>query len=100
MKKKAPVRFSLNSVKLEVIEHRKADKQNPDHVAAPLQGLLSKVHIQRGDAIRKNQPLFVIEAMKMETVVTAPADGQIEDVILAEGVMVNTNDLVLELSAS
>lgn len=86
------------SVKVEIMEHRKADKQDPDQVAAPLQGLLSKIHVQRGDTVRKNQPLFVIEAMKMETVVTAPVDGQIEDVILAEGVMVNTNDLVLELS--
>ena len=65
--------------------------------AAPLQGLLSKVLIKAGEQVKKAQPLFVIEAMKMETTISAPADGTIRELTLKEGTLVNTGDLVLEL---
>jgi pyruvate carboxylase len=52
----------------------KVDRNNPAHVAAPLQGLLSKVLVKTGEKVARNSPLFVIEAMKMETTITAPQD--------------------------
>ena len=59
--------------------------------------MLSKVLVNKSDKIKKNQPLFVIEAMKMETVITAPYDTNIKSIELQEGTLVNTNDLVLEI---
>ena len=85
------------SVKVERRENRKADAGNPAHVAAPLQGLLSKILVAPGEAVKKNQALFVVEAMKMETTVTAPADGVVKALELAGGTLVNTGDLVLEV---
>ncbi len=85
------------SVKVETRENRKADSGNPGHVAAPLQGLLSKVLVEKGEAVKKNQALFVVEAMKMETTVTAGADGVVKALELSAGTLVNTGDLVLEL---
>lgn len=85
------------SVKIAQPENRKAEKENTAHVAVPLQGLLSKVLVKKGDIVKKNQPLFVIEAMKMETTVSAPADARIEELILGPGTMVNTNDLAVVL---
>jgi pyruvate carboxylase len=83
------------SVKIEKHENRKADKMDSKQIAVPLQGLLSKVLVKKGDAVKKNQALFVIEAMKMETTVAASHDTVISDIILNAGTMVNTNDLVL-----
>jgi pyruvate carboxylase len=83
------------SVEVERREHRKADAANPEHIAVPLQGMLSKVLVKKGASVSKNQPLFVIEAMKMETNVAALTDGIVSDVILTEGTLVNTGDLVL-----
>jgi pyruvate carboxylase len=86
------------AVKVERVENRKAEKDNDQHVGAPLQGMLSKLMIKPGDAVRKAQPLFVIEAMKMETTISALADGKVKNVVLQDGALVNTGDLVLELA--
>jgi pyruvate carboxylase len=80
---------------VQKVEHRKAKSQ--DEVGSPLQGRLSKILVQDGDAVRKNQPLFVIEAMKMESTITAGREGLVRRVHLAEGVMVEQDDLVVEL---
>lgn len=85
------------SVKVELRENRKVDKSNEKQIGAPLQGMLSKVLVATGATVKKNQPLFVIEAMKMETVITAPQDATVKDIALQPGTLVNTHDLVMEL---
>ncbi|MBS1630855.1 MAG: pyruvate carboxylase [Bacteroidetes bacterium] len=85
------------SANVEQRENRKADKQDERQVAAPLQGLLSKLMVAEGDVVKKAQPLFVIEAMKMETTISASRDSKIQELILKEGSLVNTGDLVLSL---
>ncbi len=85
------------SVKIEQKENKKVDKANANQIGAPLQGMLSKVLVKKGDTVKKNQQLFVIEAMKMETIITAPHDGSIAHIELAAGTLVNTNDFVVEM---
>lgn len=86
-----------NSIKVEKVVHKKADKDNDKHVGAPLQGSLSSIEVKEGDKIKKNQPLFVIEAMKMGTTITANEDGTVKKIYLTEGTMVKSDDLVVEL---
>ncbi|HEY8387039.1 MAG TPA: pyruvate carboxylase, partial [Parasegetibacter sp.] len=76
------------------VENRKADKGNPAHIGAPLQGLLSKVLVKPGQKVTANTPLFIIEAMKMETTVTAIQNGEIAELILPEGTLVSADDLI------
>jgi pyruvate carboxylase len=56
---------------------------------------LSKVLVKAGAKVKRNQPLFIIEAMKMETTVTAPADGTVQRIALSDGTLVETDDLVV-----
>jgi pyruvate carboxylase len=86
------------SIKVETRENRKAEAGNAKHISSPLQGRLSKVLVKAGDAVKKNQPLFVIEAMKMESTVSAASDGEVGRVELADGTLVSTGDLVLEMA--
>ncbi len=86
------------SIKVETRENRKAEPANKKQVASPLQGRLSKILVKNGDAVKKNQPLFVIEAMKMESTVSALEEGIIARLELADGVLVGTGDLVLEMA--
>ncbi|ATL48584.1 pyruvate carboxylase [Chitinophaga caeni] len=84
------------SVASVVPVHKKAsDPEN--EVGAPLQGKMSKLMVKQGDAVSANTPLFIIEAMKMETTVTATRDGKVDKIYLAEGTMVQQDDLVLDL---
>lgn len=71
---------------------------NPDlEIGAPLQGKLSKLLVRAGDMVASNTPLFIIEAMKMETTVTATRNTKVKAVHLPEGTMVQQDDLVVEL---
>ncbi len=84
-------------IKVEHRENKKIDKGNDKQIGAPLQGMLSKLLVKKGDAVKKNQQLFIIEAMKMETIITATHDGSISHIELAGGTLVNTGDLVMEV---
>lgn len=86
------------SVKVEKMQNIKADADDPKQVGAPLQGLLSTVLVKKGQEVKRNQPLFIIEAMKMETTVTANGEGTVEKVQLEGGSLVSTDDLVLILN--
>jgi pyruvate carboxylase len=86
------------SVKVERRENKKTDKSNEKQIGAPLQGMLSKLLVAKNDKVKKNQQLFIIEAMKMETIITAPADGEIGNIELPGGTLVNTGDLVIEMT--
>ena len=83
-----------NNFKSNKVAHKKAvtDKE----IGAPLQGNLSAVHVKVGDVIKKNSPLFIIEAMKMESTITAPFEGKVKQIHLNGGVMVEQDDLVIE----
>lgn len=85
------------SIKVEKKENVKADSSNPKEIGSPLQGLLSNVLVKKGQEIKKNQPLFIIEAMKMETTVTATEEGIVERIQLTSGSLVNSDDLILVL---
>ena len=54
-------------------------------VAAPMQGTIVKVHVKAGDQVEVNQPLCVLEAMKMENEVRSPAAGQVVDLRIQAG---------------
>ncbi|VAV85764.1 Pyruvate carboxylase [hydrothermal vent metagenome] len=83
---------SLNITKEENI---KADANDANQIGAPLQGSLYKVLVKKGQQIKENDPLFVIEAMKMETTVVAFKSGKIKSITLKEGSMVMQDDLIV-----
>ncbi|WP_275316459.1 pyruvate carboxylase [Tenacibaculum bernardetii] len=92
------VQIKDESIKVNKIINAKADKSNSKEIGAPLQGMLSAILVKEGEKVVKNQPLFIIEAMKMETTITATEDTTIKQIVLKSGVMVNSEDLVIRLS--
>lgn len=86
------------SLKKEVPKHAKADKNNELHIGAPLQGMLSKVLVEKGQTVKKNEPLFIIEAMKMETIVTAKEDQTVSEILLGEKTPVMADDLIMRVN--
>jgi len=91
------VEIKDNALNIEVVENQKANHDNKKEIAAPLQGSLYKVLVKKGQKIKQNDPLFIIEAMKMETTVGAHENGVIKRIYLKAGTLVNQDDLVVEM---
>lgn len=83
------------NARTEVVVHRKASGSN--EIGAPLQGNLSKILVEEGDEVNLNTPLFIIEAMKMESTITSPIEGTVSKIYLTEKTLVEQDDLVLEV---
>jgi pyruvate carboxylase len=90
------VRVRDNSIASLIPTHQKATDP-ACQVGAPLQGRLSGIQVREGDQVKANAPLFVIEAMKMETTVSSPRAARVKKVHLSEGTMLQQDDLVVEL---
>ena len=83
------------SIVPKTARHLKAVEEH--EIGSPLMGRLATVLVKAGDAVDKNTPIFIIEAMKMETTITAPYQSVVKTVCLKEGDLVEQNDLVIEL---
>lgn len=73
----------------------KADMGDPLQIGASIPGKVVKLLVKEGDAVTKNQPLIVIEAMKMETNIVAKTDGVIKSIKVADGDMVVDKQLLM-----
>ena len=67
-------------------------------VKAPMPGTLIKVNVKVGDAVKKGDVLCVLEAMKMENDIMAPADGVVASVEAAKGASVATDAVLVTLN--
>ena len=65
---------------------------------APMPGTIVDIRVNVGDAVTANQPVMVLEAMKMENEVVADRDGVIASIDVAKGAMVNPGDPLFSLS--
>jgi biotin carboxyl carrier protein len=65
-------------------------------VVSPIAGTVLEVKCKPGDEVRNGQELLVIEAMKMETAISAPRDGKVKAVPVAAGDGVRENQLLVE----
>jgi len=90
------VQLRDRKLNIEVVAHQKATQ--PNEVGAPLQGNLSKIFVKEGDTVALDAPLFIIEAMKMESTITAPMAGVVKRIHLHEKTLVDQQDLVVELA--
>jgi pyruvate carboxylase len=66
-------------------------------IGAPLQGKLVKILVNQNEEVQKDTPLFIIEAMKMETTICAPKKGIVSTIVLKENSMVEQDDCIIQL---
>jgi len=90
------VRIKDKSIKEGIIkeEKRKADLENNKEIGANIPGNIIKILVKEGEEVQKNQPVAVIEAMKMETKIIAPIKGKIEEIYVKEGQQVESRELI------
>ncbi|HTQ14437.1 MAG TPA: biotin carboxylase N-terminal domain-containing protein [Rhizomicrobium sp.] len=66
-----------------------------DRISAPMPGKVAQLFVKTGEAVKKGQPLAVLEAMKMEHTLSAPADARVAEVAVAQGDQVNEGAVIL-----
>ncbi|MBR2575852.1 MAG: pyruvate carboxylase [Firmicutes bacterium] len=71
-----------------------ADKDNPNEIGANIPGNIVKVLVAEGDKVEANQPIAVIEAMKMETNILTPIAGTVGQINIKEGQQVEAGELI------
>jgi biotin carboxyl carrier protein len=64
-------------------------------IKAPMPGLVLKVFVDEGMEIKKGDNLFILEAMKMENIIKAPADATIKTVKIKSGDKVEKGQVLL-----
>ena len=67
-------------------------------VKAPMPGNIIKVNVKAGDSVSKGDVLCILEAMKMENEILAPADGVVAALNVSQGATVQTDDVILSLN--
>jgi pyruvate carboxylase len=83
------------SIKGEVSAKRKADPGKAGEVSAPIPGVVTLLHVASGEQVTKGDRLLVLEAMKMQTTIYAPAGGTVKDVCVKSKDAVEARDLLL-----
>jgi biotin carboxyl carrier protein len=58
-------------------------------------GVVLNVLVSEGQEVKSGDVLLILEAMKMENEVTAPADGTVKELAVTKGTSVNTGDLMV-----
>ncbi|CZR10011.1 acetyl-CoA carboxylase biotin carboxyl carrier protein subunit [Trichococcus ilyis] len=69
-----------------------------DAMTAPMPGTILKVLVNIGDEVKENQPLMILEAMKMENEVVANHAGKVAGIHVNQGQVVNAGDALITIA--
>ncbi len=67
-------------------------------VKAPMPGTIMKINVSVGDAVKKGDIICILEAMKMENEIFAPADGTIATLPVSKGASVQTDEVLATIA--
>ena len=66
-------------------------------VYVQIPGLINKIFVKKGDYVKINQKLFILEAMKMENEITSPYEGFIHKILYCEGDSIEKGKLIMKI---
>jgi len=72
--------------------------QKAGDLKAPMPGLVLKILVKPGDQVKKNEPVLVLEAMKMENVIKATADAEVKAVLAEKGKAVEKGQPLIQFA--
>lgn len=65
-------------------------------IKAPMPGLILEIKVKVGDAIKKGDPLLVLEAMKMENLIKSGTEGEVKKILVETGSSVEKNQVLIQ----
>ncbi len=66
-------------------------------IKAFIPGTIVDIKVKKGQKVSENDPLLLLEAMKMRNIITAPIPGKIKKIVVKKGDIVSKNQLLIEL---
>ena len=63
---------------------------------SPMVGIIVRVNTQEGQSVQKDDPLLVLEAMKMETTITSPQTAKVKSILVSAGESVQAGQVLIE----
>jgi pyruvate carboxylase len=88
-----PIQVRDTTAATDIPATEKADKADPDHVAAPFAGVVT-LTVAEGDEVAAGATVATIEAMKMEATITAPRAGTVSRLAISRIQQVEGGDLL------
>ena len=85
---------------IDALAHAGEAPAEGGRLTAPMPGKVVSFSVKAGDVVKKGQPLAVMEAMKMEHTIAAPADGTVDELLYAPGDQVAEGAELLKISVS
>ena len=83
---------------IDLLAHAGEAQAEGGRLTAPMPGKVVSFAVKAGDKVSKGQPLAVMEAMKMEHTIAAPADGVVEELLYAPGDQVSEGAELLKIA--
>ena len=78
--------YNGHTVRLSAVSNSSSvEEESENALVAPLPGYVRQVLVAKGDVVTKDQPLIIVEAMKMEHTILSPKDGLVDDVFYKAG---------------
>ncbi|AVO41634.1 acetyl-CoA carboxylase biotin carboxylase subunit [Simplicispira suum] len=87
-------------IEIDLLAHAGENQDEGGRLTAPMPGKVVSFAVQAGDTVSKGQALAVMEAMKMEHTIAAPADGVVAELLYAPGDQVTEGAELLKLTAA
>ncbi len=84
---------------IDKLAHTGDESSDGGSLKSPMPGQVVAFRVAVGDTVKKGQPLAVIEAMKIEHTIHAPADGVVSELLFAAGDLVADGDELLRLES-
>jgi len=105
---KRPIKVNGNMYETETIDKfdellkklgmEKGGAGKVNELKAPMPGLVLEINVKPGDQLQKGDRVLVLEAMKMENVIKAPADVTVASIEIEKGKTVDKNQVMVRFA--
>lgn len=88
---------TLQSKAVELLQSANMNKTHFKEIKSPMPGLVVKINKVKDEKVKKGETIVVLEAMKMENEIKAPADGTIAEIYIKTGSAIEKNILLFSI---
>lgn len=93
-----PLELRENPNQGRATPQRRGNIRTDGRIKAPIPGLIVRVLVETGQAVQADQPLLILEAMKMENEIRAPQTGVVKSIYVIAGQGVSLHEALVELA--